>query len=188
MSGRDLTIELLRALIDYDPITGILIWKPRTPDMFSGTEQAPEHSCKIWNSGNAGRPALNCPNKAGYLHGAIFGKTLAAHKVAWAIHHGAWPVHGIDHVRGKEAGNGIDNLRDVPGAVNSKNQKRRASNTSGVTGVSFFARTGKWVAMIKGDGKVRNLGYFHTREEAAAARKAADQRYGFHANHGRAAA
>lgn len=184
---RELTIELLRALIDYNAETGALIWKPREPWMFSGKEQSPEHSCKIWNSANAGQPALNCLNKNGYRHGAIFGQTITAHKAGWAIHYGAWPEHQIDHINGDRLNNSAANMRDVSGAVNSKNQARRRTNTSGVTGVSWFARTSKWVAMIKGDGKVRNLGYFHSIEEATAARKAAEERYGFHANHGRAA-
>lgn len=185
---REITPDLLRELIDYCPESGVLTWKPRNPEHFECSEQRPEHSAKIWNARNAGRPALNVKNGNGYFHGAIFGKTVTAHSVAWAIFHGEWPMHGIDHIDGNRLENRISNLRDVPDAVNAKNQKRSARNTSGVTGVSYFARTKKWVAMIKGDGKVRNLGYFHTIEEAAAARKAAEKKYGFHPNHGRVAA
>lgn len=76
--------------------------------------------------------------------------------------------------------------RDVTGAENSRNQKRRSENTSGFTGVSLHKRTGKWVAMIKGAGRVRNLGYYATKEEAHAARLAANVKFGFHPNHGRA--
>lgn len=183
-----LSIDLLHSLIDYDAETGILTWKARTPDMFRSTRQAPEHSCKIWNAANAGRPALATKNGNGYLHGAIFGVTVTAHSVAWALHHGRWPTYGVDHENGDRTDNRIGNMRDVPDAVNAKNQKQNARNTSGVTGVSYFKRTRKWVAMIKGDGKVRNLGYFNTIEEAAAARKSAERRYGFHPNHGRVAA
>lgn len=187
-SDRELTIDLLREFISLDPATGRLTWNPRRPENFSGNVQAPEHSCKIWNSANAGKPALASVDGRGYLHGAIFGKTVSAHRAAWAIHHGVWPTFEIDHINGDQADNRPANMRDVPGAINSKNQKRGSRNTSGVTGVSWFARTSKWVAMIKGDGKVRNLGYFHTIEDAAAARKAAERRYGFHPNHGRIAA
>lgn len=184
----ELTPALLDTLIHYNPSTGVLTWKTRGPEHFFGQQQPPEQSAKIWNSRNAGRPALNSVSGNGYLHGAIFGVTITAHKAAWAIYHGKWPVHGIDHENGDRKANRINNLRDVPGAVNSKNQSRRKTNTSGVTGVSWFARTNKWVAMIKGDGKVRNLGYFSTLEEAAEARKAAERLYGFHPNHGRKAA
>jgi hypothetical protein len=183
----DVTPDILRQLIDYDPASGELTWLPRGPEWFFGEEQSPEHSAKIWNRVNADKPALSHKGEHGYRYGAVFGHQFRSHRVAWAIHHGEWPVHEIDHIDGDRANNCIANLRDVPGSVNSKNLSRRRTNTSGVTGVSWFARTNKWVAMIKGDGKVRNLGYFHTIEEAAAARKAAEKRYGFHENHGRAA-
>lgn len=185
--SREIDIDLLRRLIAYDPMAGVLTWLPRTPDLFKNDEQAGEHSCKIWNAKYAGKPALASTNGAGYLHGAVFGVTMLAHVVAWAIHFGTWPVHGIDHEDGRRSNNRLRNMRDVPDAVNAKNQKRGARNTSGVTGVSLHRRTGKWVAMIKGDGKVRNLGYYPTIEKAAAARKAAEKRYGFHPNHGRVA-
>lgn len=184
----EISVEMLRRLISYDPDTGTLTWIARTPDLFNCTEQSPEHSCKIWNSRNAGRPALATPNGNGYLHGAIFGITITAHSAAWALHNGAWPLHGIDHEDGDRTNNRPGNMRDVPDAVNAKNQKRSARNTSGVTGVSLHRRTGKWVAMIKGDGKVRNLGYFDTVEKAAARRREAERQYGFHPNHGRVAA
>ena len=184
----EITPDILRSLIDYDPQTGSLIWKTRTPDMFRGQKQDPRHSCRVWNTANAGQPALACLNGNGYLHGAVFGIPMTAHQVAWAIHHGVFPEHGIDHINGDRLDNRAANLRDVPDAENAKNQKINARNTSGVAGVSYFARTGKWVAMIKGDGKVRNLGYFDTLEEAAAAREEAKIRYGFHPNHGRKAA
>ena len=185
---RVLTPEVLRELIDYDPETGALTWKVRGPEHFRCVEQSPEHAAKIWNSANAGKPALNYKGPDGYRVGAIFGRNVRSHRAAWAIHYGRWPEYGIDHESGVRDDNRIINMRDVPGAENAKNLSRRKTNTSGVTGVSYFARTKKWVAMIKGDGKVRNLGYFHTIEEAAAARKVAERRYGFHPNHGRIAA
>lgn len=186
-SSNRVSVDMLRRLIEYDAITGMLIWKPRTPDLFNARQLSAEHCCKVWNTSNAGTPALQCKNGNGYHHGAIFGVTYTAHSVAWALYHGSWPLHGIDHIDGNRSNNSIVNLRDVPDKINAKNQKRNRRNTSGVTGVSYFARTRKWVAMIKGGGKVRNLGYYATLEEAAAARKRAEQQFGFHPNHGRAA-
>lgn len=184
----ELTVELLRQLIDYNPETGSLTWKPRSAELFCGTQQSPEHSAKIWNSANAGKPALACQNGNGYLHGAIFGQTITAHKAAWAIHYGRWPEFGIDHEDGAKHNNRIGNLRDVPDAINAKNQKRNVRNTSGVTGVHFNRATGKWVASIRGGGKMINLGYYPTIEEATSVRKAAEVEYQFHPNHGRRAA
>lgn len=44
-------------------------------------------------------------------------------------------------------------------------------------GTSFYKTYNKWVAYIQINGKRKNLGYFLTREEAIAARKAAEQKY-----------
>jgi hypothetical protein len=45
-----------------------------------------------------------------------------------------------------------------------------------------------WCAGIKKDYQHHHLGYFDRLEDAAAARKAAEERMGFHPNHGRARA
>lgn len=188
MSNRPkLTPAIVAGLLDYDPVTGGLTWRERTAEHFFGAEQSREHSCKIWNARNAGQPALRTKNKNGYYHGAIHGHTITAHKAIWAIVHGKWPEHQIDHENGDRLDNRLSNLRDVPGSVNSKNMKQNCRNTSGYTGVHLHRPTGKWVASIKGAGKVRNLGYFASKEAAHAARLAASERFGFHANHGRVA-
>lgn len=187
MSGMEITPALICDLISYDAETGVLTWKPRRPEHFKGNQQPPEHSCKIWNNKYAGEVALSCLNKNGYFHGAIFGTTVTAHKAAWAISTGEWPENTIDHIDGVKTNNRIANLRDVPIAVNSKNQRRNSRNTSGITGVHLHKPTGRWVASIKGKGKVRNLGYFPSKEEAAQARLSASKKFGFHPNHGRAA-
>lgn len=187
MSGK-IDVALLRALIDYRPGSGDLIWKPRPVEMFNDSNGKAAQSCKAWNRKYAGAAALSCKNGSGYRHGAIFGRTVTAHGVAWALHHGSWPTHQIDHINGNPADNRIENLRDVPATVNCHNQSRRRDNTSGVTGVHFNKATGKWVASILGNGKMLNLGYYETIEEAAAVRLAANRRFGFHPNHGRQAA
>jgi len=51
-----------------------------------------------------------------------------------------------------------------------------SNNKSGVRGVSWSKPRGKWEAHIWVDGKKCNLGYFKTIEEAAAARKAAEEK------------
>lgn len=181
------TPEVVRELIAYDPLTGILTWNTRRPHHFFGQQQSPESSCRRWNTANAGKQALHVKNKSGYRHGAVYGQTVAAHRAIWAIVHGKWPDGTIDHINGDRSDNRLCNLRDVTLAENARNQRRRTSNTSGYTGVSLHKGTGKWVAMIKGDGRVRNLGYFATKECAYAARLAANAKYGFHENHGRAA-
>lgn len=54
-------------------------------------------------------------------------------------------------------------------------QKRSSNNTSGVKGVSFDKRIGKWKAYIRIARKCQSLGYFDTVEEAAQARREAEE-------------
>ncbi len=183
-----ISAETLRELLQYEAASGRLIWLAREAKHSFGAEQSAEHTAKIWNAKYAGKPALVALNQNGYQHGTIFGKFYSAHRVAWALHFGEWPENGIDHINGDRTDNRISNLRDVPDRVNAKNQKQNCRNTSGVTGVHLHKKTGRWVASIKGEGKVRNLGYYRTIEEAAAVRSEAEKKYGFHPNHGRKAA
>lgn len=57
------------------------------------------------------------------------------------------------------------------------NQRIRSDNSTGVKGVHFFKRTGKYTAYIKVGEKRENLGYFPTVEEAAHARHQAEIKY-----------
>lgn len=66
--------------------------------------------------------------------------------------------------------NRLANLRLVTNAENQRNRSMRSDNTSGVPGVSWNKRDSRWMAHIKINGQHKNLGYFDTLEEAAAAR------------------
>ena len=56
---------------------------------------------------------------------------------------------------------------------------------SGVTGVHFSKSRNKFIAQIKVNRQVHYLGCYNTLEEAAAAaRREAELKYGFHSNHG----
>ena len=90
-------IDELRSLIDYDPLTGVLIWKHRDAELFSGDRHGgKDAAAKIWNKRYAGKPALNVNGQLGYLQGRIFGINFKAHRVAFALHFGLWPVDLID--------------------------------------------------------------------------------------------
>lgn len=54
-------------------------------------------------------------------------------------------------------------------------QKTRSNNTSGIKGVHFDKSRGKWEARITFKGKTRVLGRFATIQEAAEARREAEQ-------------
>lgn len=176
--------ELLRKLLRYEPDTGKLYWRERTPDMFVDGKRSAEGCCSNWNSRYAGKEAFTAFQN-GYLHGSIFDRLYLTHRVIWAICHGAWPLAQIDHINGDRRDNRIKNLRSVSHAENGKNQKLSLRNTSGVCGVSWHGSRKKWHSRIMLDGKELHIGYFTDKADAIAARKAAEAKYGFHPNHGR---
>ena len=160
--------ETLRELLSYDPETGVLTWKSR--------------SSVQWNTRFAGRPALACPDKDGYLKGSVLGKYVKAHRVAWAIHYGQWPEI-VDHINGNIADNRIANLRSVNERDSHRNLPKYRKNRSGIIGV--MPDGNRWRAYMTIDGRAKTLGRFDSIDEAAAARKEAETTFGFHRNHGR---
>lgn len=82
---------------------------------------------------------------------------------------GAAPGEVVDHVDGDGLNNRRSNLRVVGHAENAQNSRARKDNTSGVRGVCFHQRIGRWAASISAHGSRRHLGYFNTLDEAAQA-------------------
>lgn len=172
-------VDLFRKLLDYDPETGALTWRPRPREMFST-----DNAFAVWRAQRDGKPAFTADNGAGYRVGLVLGRQYLAHRVAWAIYYGEWPGP-IDHINGVRSDNRICNLRAASATLNMRNRKRPTNNTSGALGVSWVASRKKWRAVIKVDGASRFLGHFQSMEEALVARKTADLAFGFHENHGR---
>ena len=183
MSERTLPpVDLLRQLLDYDPETGILTWKPRTVEMFENNDK---RICATWNTRYAGKEALGNLTNCGYKRGAILSHNYLAHRVAWAIFYGKHPDKEIDHINGDRSDNRIANLRDVSKSENQRNATIRSDNASGFTGVCWHKDVNKWIASIFVQKKNIYLGIFENIEDAKAARKAAEREYGFHKNHGK---
>lgn len=162
---QSVTPEELQELLSYDPETGTLTWKNRG-DRFCQSDR----SQKIFQSVFAGKPALVTKNQDGYLWGQIFGKSLMAHRAAFCLMSGHWPVDQIDHVNGIRDDNRWENLREASRKENHRNRKASKSSTSSFVGVSFRRDKGLWSAFICIDKKKKHLGYFGTEEEAAKAR------------------
>lgn len=180
-----LTPDDLRKLISYDPGTGKMFWKARTAEWWADGFRTAEGIANNWNSQFAGKEAFTYAMRKGHLQGRIFNRSFLAHRVAWAIHHGVWPTHQIDHINGDPSDNRAANLRDVPNKENHRNMKRPTSNTSGVVGVQWVSRFNLWLASIGIDGKTVYLGMFKRFQDAVTARKEGEAKYGFHPNHGR---
>jgi len=180
MSTKELpSPELLRQLLRYDPDTGKLYWKERTPDMFKK-----ESDCKAWNKRYAGKEAFKA-TVMGYKVGNIFDVQYKAHRVIWSIFYNDCSGFTIDHINGDSTDNRIVNLRKSNALDNMKNRKLQLNNKSGALGVCWFKGSNKWKAYIKDNKKNIHLGYFDSLDDAIAARKKAEAKYGFHPNHGR---
>ena len=85
----------------------------------------------------------------------------------------------VDHINGNPRNNQILNLRPATHAENMRNRKIQSNNTSGYPGVSYRKDIQKWMAYIRINRKMKNLGYFDTAEVAYAVYcKAARQYHG----------
>ena len=174
--------EYLHKLLIYKPDTGLLFWKPRSPDMFNSGKQARELICSRWNSKNAQKEAFVTLRK-GYKNGAINGVNFAAHRIIWTMQTGAPPSGLIDHVNGIRTDNRMENLRDVSMSENLKNRCIGRRNKSGCLGVFFNGSN--WTCQIGHSGRAHHVGQFETFDEAVDARRRAEAEHGFHKNHGR---
>lgn len=178
-----LSVERLRQLVRLDAEAGELYWLPRLPSDFQADD--PERACNSWNTRFAGKRALTRELARGYRHGCLLGiSEFYAHRVVFALHHGVWPEHTVDHEDRDPRNNRPGNLRDVLHQVNGRNQRLRRNNTSGVLGVYFDSKRQKYEAHINVDGKKKTLGRFTSLADATAARARADQEHGYHPTHG----
>lgn len=155
----------LRQLLNYNPSTGKLTWRPREGKWSSR-----------WNKRYAGAEAGTLND--GYIVLKIYDRNFLAHRVIWAMIHDCWP-ECIDHKDGNRANNRLRNLRAVSRKINQRNQGMHRSNTSGITGVYWYAPTRKWLASIRADGQQMHLGFFEVKEDAALARREAERRLHF---------
>lgn len=153
-----LSIDRLHELLDYDPQTGIFLWRYRPSD-------------KWFNARFAGKEAGTLM-AAGYRMINIDHKQYLAHRLAWFHHHGEWPKHQIAHRDLNPSHNAIANLVDrTPSEINA--DKRMRIGKSGHKGV--HRQGSKWIATTDYKGKRIHFGTFATVEEAAAAYEAGMQ-------------
>ena len=159
------TFAVMDALLRCDFETGVCYWKKGTTNRV----------CV------AGTKTSN-----GYIRIEVNGREYGAHRVVWLLKTGAWPSKEIDHIDGDRSNNRFENLRDTDHRGNTRNAALRSDNTSGTTGVCWASHHKRWYAYISdNNGKQIVLGYFVNKDDAIAARKAAETEYGYHKNHGR---
>lgn len=178
MKKGELTQERLKELLDYNPDTGVLIWKYHKESMLNSSR-----ICKIWNARFYGK-VCGYINKEGYRRIGIDGKLYQAHRLAWFYVTGKWPTAQIDHPNHIRDDNRWKNLREVNHQENQKNRSLSKNNTSGTNGVCWHKALNKWLASIWNNNKQIHLGCFNDLSEAVAVRKQAEIKYSYHINHG----
>lgn len=144
---KTLTAERARALLRYDPETGVLTWKVSRGRVKAGD-------------------AAGGLNADGYILVGIDGHRHYAHRLAWLMHTGEWPIDLIDHRNFSRSDNRLKNLRDVTNSVNLQNRAEAQSN-SGTRVPGVHLHRGKYRAQIKVDGRTRYLGTYPTPEEVS---------------------
>jgi len=122
----------------------------------------------------------------GYCVVAIEGRKYLVHRIIWLYVYGSFPKHDIDHIDGVPSNNRIRNLRSVTHRENLRNRKMPRNNKTGTVGVTWNNDCEKWQVRINTGVKQIHIGLFNIKEDAIAARKAAEIEHGYHPNHGRA--
>lgn len=115
-----------------------------------------------------------------YMHRVVASRMGALDSDLPRSESGAW-VKSVDHSNGDKLDNRRSNLRmrDRPQQMRNPNDSPRSTNRSGYRGVSFVKsreRFGKpWMAYVTVNYRTKNLGWYATVEEAAAARRTWDE-------------
>jgi hypothetical protein len=144
-------IDRLSAVLSYDVETGAI--------------------CRCGSSMPAG-----CVKRTGYRYVGILGGAFAAHRLAWALFHGADPSGEIDHINGDKDDNRIANLRLADRSQNNRNS-RRARGKQYPKGVWREKDSGRFRAQIRHSGRQHYLGAFDSPEEAHAAYRDAAEKF-----------
>jgi hypothetical protein len=149
MARKILTQERLKELLNYDPATGIFTWR-----------------IAIRGNVKVGQKAGNLHPK-GYVIISVDRRLAKAHRLAWLYVHGEMPPDELDHINRIPNDNRIANLRLADRYTNTQNTGMQKNNTSGYRGVSWHKGQRKWRARISIRGKMNELGYFHSKDDAA---------------------
>jgi len=136
-----MTYKEFQELLEYNPDSGLFVWKKRT-------------SARVWPGSLAG-----VLDSKGYVIITYEGRPYKAHRLAWLYMTGEWPKQFIDHINMVPADNRWENLREATRAESNNN--RRSRNSTGFKGVRRTVY-GRYVATFE----KKYVGSFDTPEQA----------------------
>ena len=143
-----ITVERLREVLSYDPITGFFTWR-----------------LSIGRRAKVGARAGSF-RKDKYLAIAIDHVTYKSSRLAWLYMTGEWPGKIVDHKDRDKTNDSWENLRLATRRENNANKTRQVNNKAKFKGVNWHKASGRYVAQISNHGKKEHLGLFDTPEEA----------------------
>ena len=144
-----ISVERTRELLNYDPDTGLFVWREAMAT-------------------RAGSVAGSLDG-SGYIQIRVDQRKYLAHRLAWLFVYGQWPSQELDHINRCKTDNRIANLREATAAQNQQNKSTLKNNTSGFPGISYDPRKKRWQARICLNAARKSLGYFDTAAAAAEA-------------------
>lgn len=151
-----------------------LKWKSRPRNHFSTRK-----GWAITNKRDSGKDAGNFSRSGDgnprYMV-KICQKKYPAHRVVFALANGKDPFPlEVDHIDRNSINNNPSNLRVANRSENARNKFTQSNNTSGLRGVTWCKRTGKWMAQIGHHKKCVFLGRFNDIKDAKKARLEAEK-------------
>jgi len=168
MTKRIISQNKLKELLNYDSETGIFTRKVRTANCMKVGDVA-----GYVNTHKDGKK---------YVVVRVNVKKYYAHILAVLYMTGELPEGQVDHGDGDGTNNRWSNINVVTSSDNRKNRRMPSNNSSGCVGV--YLRKDKYYASISINKRPVNLGTHNCMFEAACARKSAENKHGFHPNHG----
>lgn len=157
----------LREVFEY--VDGHLYWKIKPSDNVSVGDQA-------------GTLDTN-----GYRKISVDGERYLEHILIWIYHNGTIPKgFEVDHKDpSMKWNNSIENLRLATRSQNNCNHNKSKRNTSGVKGVCWNKKCGKWEARVMLNGKYHSAGlHLNLIDAENAVRELRVKLHGAFANHG----
>lgn len=119
-----ITLDNICQLLDYDPVTGIFLWK-----------------LPVGNTSTGKQAGTLKPD--GYIRIQVNGRLYYAHRLAWLMAYGEWPSNIIDHIDGDRKNNSLANLRNATLTENNRSRKRvSAKYKKGVKKMAIGGREG----------------------------------------------
>lgn len=118
-------------------------------------------------------------NRQGYGYRVIRidGRPYFEHRLVWIMLKGHPVPEQIDHINNNKTDNRIENLRAATHSLNQYSRPPGTTNSSGVAGVCFVKSHGDWQVSIGCNGRDIYLGRFKDKQQAIAARRAAELKY-----------